>query len=553
MISNQLELVEKFLNENFLESIDIIHPDKFKDAKRKKSAALSALALSIETGLPVEHCCKAIVDGFDDQGIDAVLLDHINKKVYLVQSKLVESGKKSPEKGDVLKFLEGIKQILGQDEKLLQRLSSAGINITDALDSVDYTFTLILVSTGTELQSKSEEPLKDFLAKQNASGSGEWVFFQEYNLQSLCEEISEMQTEADLELQISLTNYGEKIKPHHLIYGLVEASELGEIHKKFGNKLFFRNIRSFLGKGDVNLDIQNTLKTKREQFVYLNNGVTILCTKISKTRAFGSDTTAGTFSCKGVKIINGAQTVGNIGQIYGSKDIDLTDVKVFVRLISSEGTDDSFAQRITIATNTQNRIEKIDFASMEKHQLRLEKEMLKNLGVTYHRMRGDFSKTGGISMENAALSLACYESDVTISTYVKRQKSLVWDDLEGTLYKALFNPGTTSYKVFNVHAAMEVVNAFVLNKIKTASTSREKSFAKSVDVFLLHILLNKLAPKERNGLVDADFTKSIAEQINKELQNYYDQTWNLVKDGSSQLSRLFITSKSVQDLKQKIK
>jgi hypothetical protein len=543
----QLELINKQIEEVFIPVVDRLHPGKFKDETRKRSASLSALALHLETGLGPEECCKAIVDGFDDKGIDAVLNNPFSKKIFFVQSKLVEKGKKSIEKGEVLKLLEGVKLVLDQDEGLLSRFQKSGINVTDALDSTDYSFILILVSTGSELQSKSEEPLSHFLKEQNTSE--EWVFFQEYNLDTLADGITELATEAKIDIELPLEHFGEILQPTKMYYGLVEVSVLGEVHNQYGNKLFFKNIRSFLGKGDVNDDIQNSLKKNKDQFVYLNNGITILCETVTKKRGFGSKTLAGIFVCKGVRVINGAQTLGSIGSVSASGKIDLTDVKVFVRLIESGGAEDIFSQRVTVASNTQNKIEKIDFASMEKQQVRLEKEILKHLSVTYHRMRSGSVNASGITMEDAGTALSCFEEDENVSTYHNREKNKLWENLEAEPYMLLFNSTTSCYKVFNTTFALVKVKSLLEGKIKSATTPKEKSFAKVVDIFLLHILFLKMTPKLKSDFLNFDCSSDLEKYINENWEVVYAKSWGLIQGESGQISRLFITVSRVSKLK----
>src|ERR1700690_714411 len=54
-----------------------------------------------------------ITDGSEDRGIDAVGVDDATKQVVFVQSKWRQDGSGSMALGDVLKFLSGVRSLLG--------------------------------------------------------------------------------------------------------------------------------------------------------------------------------------------------------------------------------------------------------------------------------------------------------------------------------------------------------------------------------------------------------------------------------------------------------
>src|SRR5437016_5239835 len=62
------------------------------EQKRKNiSRALSAFALQKIIGISVNDAAKAVVDDFNDYGIDAIYYHATTETVYIVQSKLKES------------------------------------------------------------------------------------------------------------------------------------------------------------------------------------------------------------------------------------------------------------------------------------------------------------------------------------------------------------------------------------------------------------------------------------------------------------------------------
>ena len=312
--------IEKFLLENIA-----IYPDikniKGKGAKRKKiSSSLVALALAEKTSLEFKDATLKVTDGYDDYGIDGFHLDIVKKTFWIIQAKSSESGEKGVEKGEIHKFIEGIEKILKKDfNNFNQNIKNRKEEINSALDSTDIMFKMLYINLGSEITKKTGEPIKSFLEKQNAQCDEDWIDFESLNKKDIIEIITKCNLSKNIELEILLFHWGVNENPFTSYYGTITASIIGEWFKKYGTFLFSKNIRDFLGRGDVNSKIINTLETVPQNFYYLNNGITIICDEVKKTRASGRETTAGNFKCKGVQIINGAQTVGSIGHVYKKK------------------------------------------------------------------------------------------------------------------------------------------------------------------------------------------------------------------------------------------
>lgn len=76
---------------------------------------LAAYAVQISAQTSEIESAKAVVDGFDDNGIDAIYYSTNNKTLYLVQSKWIQDGNGEPSTGDVSKFITGIKDLINGD------------------------------------------------------------------------------------------------------------------------------------------------------------------------------------------------------------------------------------------------------------------------------------------------------------------------------------------------------------------------------------------------------------------------------------------------------
>jgi hypothetical protein len=70
--------------------------------------SLAAYAVHFLSGASPETSASSVMDGGNDNGLDAIYFDEANRRLYLVQSKWIKSGIGEPENGDVKKFVAGI-------------------------------------------------------------------------------------------------------------------------------------------------------------------------------------------------------------------------------------------------------------------------------------------------------------------------------------------------------------------------------------------------------------------------------------------------------------
>lgn len=125
--------------------------------------------------------------------------------------------------------------------------------------------------------------------------------------------------------------------------------------------VFEDNIRDFQGDTGVNSSIAATLSSPvANRFAVLNNGITIVCRKLSQT---GNKCTL-----HGYQIVNGCQT-SNV--LFASRgNFDPERVLVTLKLVGSEHED--LVSDIIRATNSQNAVKPEDLEAITEFQKRLE-------------------------------------------------------------------------------------------------------------------------------------------------------------------------------------
>jgi hypothetical protein len=150
--------------------------------------------------------------------------------------------------------------------------------------------------------------------------------------------------------------------------------------------LFESNVRDYLG-GQINRDIYETLQSKsqpdKEDFWWLNNGITLLAS---------SATVAGKeLSLENVQIVNGLQTTETIYNYFTSEG-DMEDRRgLLIKIII---TDNEVARdRIIKATNYQNAVETASLRATDKIHRDIE-QYFDDHGWFYDRRKG-FHKNQG--------------------------------------------------------------------------------------------------------------------------------------------------------------
>jgi hypothetical protein len=361
-----MERINYALDKRFAELIDLsdLRPETLDPDRRscRLSRSLAALAIVALSEADDQAACESITDGFDDLGLDAIYFETAENTLYVITSKWRGAGRKTIELGDCNNFLEGVDALIHADfSRANSRLQSRQAEIQAILLRQEVRIALVLVHTGSSpLGSQVRESLDKFLARQNNVGDLEVFTLEVFDLQRVYQHLNPAAGQT-INLEIGLSEWGKSRDPYEAFYGQMKLSDVAE-WSTHGKSLFDRNLRFYRGSTEVNDAIERTISDAPERFWYFNNGITILCKRITKALLNGNDRTWGVFRCVGVSVVNGAQTVGAIWEaVRVNPGLQAaTSGKVQVRIISLEGCPPGFGSAVTLATNTQNEIKHRD-------------------------------------------------------------------------------------------------------------------------------------------------------------------------------------------------
>jgi hypothetical protein len=483
------------------------------------SRALAAFAIAAEAKTDDVTAAQSVVDESQDDGIDAFYFDRTEHIAYLVQSKWVKNGTGSVDLGSTLKFLQGVNHVLENKVFLLGPKMQAKVqDIQDALADSQTTFVLIVTYTGKpQLSAEVMAPINQLLGELN--DDGDMVSLQVLKQKELHDIVEMGALGSSVDLTIMLHEYGVVREPYKAYYGQVNVSDILS-WGKYGDRLYHKNIRSFKGSTDVNDGIVATVKDTPDNFLYFNNGITILCAELEKQPLGGKSTASGVFECRGSSVVNGAQTVGSIITALSAPGTTTSNARVMVRLLSLEGSPPDFAFDVTRATNTQNRIEKRDFAALDKEQSRLRSDLLLSLGKEYVFRTGDQPPAAdkGCTLDDATVALACANPDITYCMSAKSGISRLYEDIDKPPYTVLFNSSLSATKLWRAVEVLRKVDA-LLKLEQSNREGKEKLIAIHGNRVLLYLIFTALGSSIFDGdSADGEMAKIpslVTDRLNK--------------------------------------
>jgi AIPR protein len=431
--------------------------------------ALAAFCVAALAKVDDTTAANSVVDEYHDDGIDAFYFDRVEHVAYLVQTKWIKNGGGSVDVGSVLKFLRGFNHFLeGKLDQLGPRMQKKSQEMQEVVADSHAKFVLVIGYTGKPaLSAEVQAPIDQLL--QDLNDDGDFVSVAVLKQKELHGVVEQLALGASIDLTILLQEYGVVREPYRAYYGQINVEDI-LAWGKFGDHLYHKNIRGFKGSTEVNDSIVKTVRDSPDNFLSFNNGITLLCTKIEKQPLGGRTRSSGVFECKGASVVNGAQTVGSVISALSTPPTS-SSARVMIRLISLEDCPPDFGFDVTRATNTQNRIEKRDFAALDTEQSRLRSEMFLSLNKEYVFRTGDIPPTpdAGCTLDEAAVALACAQPDITYCMIAKREVSRLYDDIEKAPYKVLFNSSLSAVRMWRAVEALRIVDGW----LKVAAATRD--------------------------------------------------------------------------------
>ncbi|MFD5097666.1 AIPR family protein [Streptomyces albidochromogenes] len=418
--------LERALTEQFDGLIDMSDVDRRPDDQQRHlflSRALAALAVHEATGLDRKESAACVIDGFDDEGIDAIAVDTEAPQVWLVQAKWSKKGEAVLDPDAVRAIGKGLKRLIrGEYERFNKKLQPMVPKLESALTSAQVLITVIPALAGDRgISVGAQRELEDLQGEYN--DPEEMLKVHTLELSDFMAAVRAGLDDPKVNLKAKMPDVRFHSDPYLAYFGTLTADQVADWYGKNRNRLFRRNIRYPLGLTKINSDLVDSVIRDPETFWYLHNGITVLCDRLKVGPR-------GDLELSGASVVNGAQTVASLHAAAERSLAAVAKARINVRIISLEDTPRSFDRQVTIATNTQHGVTERDFRALEPMQERLRMEFDVLLNKKYILKRGEFllDSADGCDMEEAAIALSCAKPDARFSFLAKSEINQLWKD-----------------------------------------------------------------------------------------------------------------------------
>lgn len=464
-------------------------------AQNFRTRALAALAVRELAGWETPEAAATVIDGWDDNGIDAVAVDQEVPHVWLVQAKWSDNGNASFSQNAALKLRDGLNLLLNAEyDKFNERFQLQSDRIDSAITNPRVRFTLVIALLGDHRLSPTvRRPLEE--CQEHLNAVSPLLDIRIMGLSDFHRIVRSGIRQPKIDIAATLESCGYMTEPHLAYYGNIPVADVAAWYEEYGNRLFERNIRNSLGLTEVNGSLVQTLCTRPENFWYFNNGLTVLCDSIGRNaRSAMTPGGPGHFELAGASVVNGAQTVVGIYEAIKRKPQVARKGRVWIRLISLGHCSDDFSAEITQATNTQNQVTRRDLAvSLDREQTRLQDDFLLSLNKRYAFKRGaeEPAAEDGCSVLEAARALACAHPNPEMAVRAKRDTDLLWESGPKGTYRELFNNKTTAHGVWRSVQLSRAVSAAIKNAVKDLR-GRAAMVSSHGDFIIIHLVCRQL-------------------------------------------------------------
>jgi len=487
-----------------------------------------------------EKTFLALTGESGDKGADAVLLDEKARKVHIIQGKFRQGfGNSTEDRGDVLSFAD-LAEVpwmpRSQRDLYFAKLSeTVATKLAEAIRYIkerDYGLLLYFVTTARCSKTICDEATSRVKHSHERS---KLEIFEAKQVPYLFKKywVGDAPAIPELFLNISADHAARSEGEIHRFdpaQGLdswvfsMNSKDVGDMYTNCGTRLFARNIRGYLGRGnEINKSMEKTIREEPGNFWYYNNGITLVCDKARHEEAGGKDV----LIVNRPQVINGQQTTRTLSETSSKKASVLVKV---IHIPKENLSDDEYADLVSSivrATNFQNYIKPSDLITNDVAQVFLERELRKH-GYQYIRKRQARSEAKAqwrtpykfqISKERLAQAItAC---DIDPSVVLKGTEAL----FDERYYRSIFSSSrSVSSYLTRFWAANRVLSLskghrerayakwlvlyYVWEKISSKGAFREKAFIHACEHYTNDVQAYKLI-RQLELLINLVFRASI--------------------------------------------
>lgn len=449
-------IVDQRLTGILKEHLNLLEPIVGKSEEKQRSLAFVLLCVSTALELPLDAAAELLTEGGNDVGVDALHLSDVDDGEFTVtlfqgkyKHKDLAGTANFPENG-VKSALQTVATLFDPDKQVLMnpRIRPRIEEIRSLIrDGYIPNVRVVLCNNGARWTQAADNWITQsgFTADQV-----QWIHLNHDEI------IAVLQRKKSVDDSIQLHGKAiiEDFNFRRVLISKVPITEIASLFERHHDLLLERNIRRYLGlrNNRVNAAIHETLQdaSKRENFYFFNNGITMICRKFRHNALQGENFQV---RVEGIQVINGGQTCKTIQQTLKSlPHEEFSNIYVLLRLYELAEDDHELVNDITYATNSQNPVDLRDLRSNDAIQKQLEIGMAE-LGYTYKRQRDD---TG--SGANVITSSMVAEAVLAIWRQKPHQAKFLRGEHFGKLYHTIFD---------NLNAAEAIIAVLIFRFVES--------------------------------------------------------------------------------------
>jgi hypothetical protein len=491
---------------------------------------------------------ECIVDGSNDQGIDAIYIEEKGEKsiIHIIQTKLVMNRDKALvttfSGNELVKFVKKFDDFVINNRFHEHANEQLKVKLDEVFSLGNKTFNVVLLSTG---QAPSEAETKQFFAtidKYNRRTKNVDVDF--VGLGDLADFLP---TVNDPKIDIKLRFEGNIVETksgrvQNIVIGRVQGRKIAELVRDEGDNLFAKNVRGFLKtKNSVNKEIMTTATDpdSAPYFFVLNNGITIVCDDTD----YMSGIPSPEVQASGAQIVNGGQTSKTLYEALKADQLQAS-VEVLVRIIETKQK--GVLDKVTKATNSQTSVSNRDLRSNDAIQKLIESVFKDRYNYYYEARRNKYQGKQPVRyrVDIEVATQAYYAYEFMRPDFAKSSKSSLFASEE---YDRIFNTELDIDQFFFTYRLRRALEA------QRSKFTGEYSFLRDAEITSLALMKRYSKIKSTKALIEAEKNGQLAkdyESILRATQQVVDEEIKNVGD-KFEKRRFFIsplTSGRIQEV-----
>ena len=456
------------------------------------SIAFAHWYLENQFKLNEQQIAESIIDGEDDLGIDAVVLDEENETLNIFQFKFPSKAERinsEIDQGDILKTMNGFNTLVGNDYNYSgknQKFHDFKEQIRDVMITQ---FRIFFVSYNKGIVAKSNQAVVNSTVEHFRDQTGSNLAVEYHNRDTIANIFERMNRNNNIKITLKYrqmqTAYNVEDRKIESFVGFVSGEDLISAVSKSMATIFDENIRLYERSSGVNSGITRTATStdQSDMFYFYNNGIVFICDKARNSLA------STQIALEGASVVNGCQT---LNVLFDNRDRIRGDVYILVRIIVI--SDYSERMRITEFLNSQTPIRDSYFIANHPSVRELQEKLI-DKGYFLERQANEYNykKEHG----NVANALHVVQLEDIIQYYVgfwdnqnaglaKRGKNALFDKsrIEDILGEISADKVIRAYNVY--HMIREVLTLYR----KTRRNPSKEEFADYIGFSQTELLLH---------------------------------------------------------------